>query len=143
MSIAYFPCLCIVKENRVVLSVSTIASLTSMFENWVFQYMSDPKQATEDVNKQTEAAQMKKVMELQIYSLYVYQADPDTRLFLLTSITVGNNALKELFNALYTSYQHHLINPLNQSDHLNTSKNSALYRDIYNVLSSYEKEMDF
>ena len=25
------------------LSVSTIASLTSMFENWVFQYMSDPK----------------------------------------------------------------------------------------------------
>ena len=121
------------------LSVSTIASLTSMFENWVFQYMSDPKQgssaqirrdspiAAEDVTTQTEAAQMKKVMELQIYSLlrkkwvddecrYVYQADPDTRLFLLTSITVGNKALKEVLNSehtLITSCSTHSTPPIN------------------------------
>ena len=121
------------------LSVSTIASLTSMFENWVFQYMSDPKHgsfaqirressiATEDVTTITEANQMRKVMELQIYSLlrkkwvddecrYVYQADPDTRLFLLTSITVGNKALKEVLNSehtLITSCSTHSTPPIN------------------------------
>ena len=70
---------------------------------------------------------MKKVMELQIYSLlrkkwaydecrYVFRADPDTRLFLLTSITVGNNALKEVLTSehtLITSCSTHSTPPIN------------------------------
>ena len=63
--------------------------------------------AVKDAESTPEANQMKKIMEMQIYSLYrkkrsdegcryVYQANQNTRLFLLTSITVGSNALSEV-----------------------------------------------
>ena len=136
--------------------------------------MSDPKQrsfvqirrespiATEDVNKQTDAAQMKKVMELQIYSLlrkkwvddecrYVYQADPDTRLFLLTSITVGNNALKEVLNSehiLTTSCSTHSTPPTNTISStlstrviISTPVRAVLCIAMYTPLASFDIDL--
>lgn len=53
-----------------------------MFENWVFQSISDPNHGsfvhnrrdlplgTEDVKTTSEANQMRKIIEMQIYSLY-------------------------------------------------------------------------
>lgn len=105
---------------------------------------------------------MKKVMELQIYSLlrkkwaddgcrYVYQADSDTRLFLLTSITVGNNALKEVLKTehiLTASCSAHSTPPTNTISStlstrviISTPVSTVLYIAMYTPLASFDIDL--
>ena len=105
---------------------------------------------------------MKKVMELQIYSLlrkkwaddecrYVYQPDPDTKLFLLTSITVGNNALKEVLNSehiLTTSCSTHSTPPINTISStlstrviISTPVSTVLCITMYTPLASFDIDL--
>ena len=113
-------------------------------------------------SKETFAAQMKKVMELQIYSLlrkkwaddecrYVFQADPDTKLFLLTSITVGNKALKEVLNSeqpLTTSCSTHSTPPISTTSStlstrviISTPVRAVLCIATYTPLASFDIDL--
>ncbi|CBK21967.2 uncharacterized protein [Blastocystis hominis] len=155
MSLTYFPCLSIISNNRVIFSLCEIRSLQDYYEYQIANFINkgfhigsrhadegDGNSKPSEQNS-SEIGVLTKVADYQVYHLYLYRISKEICLFLLVSITVGDNTLIEIMQDIYQTYLQCRNNPLSLTKPDSLLHSTTLYSAIFDLLYDAERKMTF